>query len=284
MHDLERQVEEFRSLFLTSQNIEKRRLSVRPLPFSPTLARARADALLFPLLQALPPRPVSPVKMMRPSSPSSTDSTLQERVLDLEDELSAVREERDSLSDRVAQLEADRLAAAETSTDARLAELTKENHELLVIARNADVEGELRRQERKFERTLERHKVYQEGLEATLEQERKVRLLLLPRVVLTMHSLTLSTLPARSASPSSSASSSSTSRRRPTSSPADGAPRPPTSRPQRPSRASSRSWPSRPTSTPSRPTLSSSTTCRCARSPSLSSRPSSRSVVDTSVF
>ncbi|GAA5848696.1 hypothetical protein JCM9279_002743 [Rhodotorula babjevae] len=149
VHDLERQVEEFRSLFLTSQNIEKRRLS------------------------ALPPRPVSPVKMMRPSSPSSTDSTLQERVLDLKDELSAVREERDALSDRVAQLEADRLAAAETSTDARLAELTKENHELLVIARNADVEGELRRQERKFERTLERHKVYQEGLEATLEQERK---------------------------------------------------------------------------------------------------------------
>lgn len=113
--------------------------------------------------------------MTRSSSPSGSDSTLQERLLDLEDELSVVREERDSLSDRVAQLEAERLAAAETSTDARLAELTKENQELLVIARNADVEGELKRQERKFERTLERYKVYQEGLEATLEQERKVR-------------------------------------------------------------------------------------------------------------
>ncbi|BGP51822.1 Kinesin-like protein kip2 [Rhodotorula kratochvilovae] len=148
VQDLERQVEEFRSLFLTSQNIEKRRLS------------------------ALPPRPVSPAKMTRSSSPSS-DSSLQERVLDLEDELSTMRDERDFLSSRVAQLEAERLAAAESSTDARLAELTKENQELLVIARNADVEGELRRQERTFERTLERHRVYQEGLEATLDQERK---------------------------------------------------------------------------------------------------------------
>ena len=117
--------------------------------------------------------------MTRSSSPSS-DSSLQERVLDLEDELSTMREERDFLSSRVAQLEAERLAAAESSTDARLAELTKENQELLVIARNADVEGELRRQERTFERTLERHRVYQEGLEATLDQERKVRPSCLP--------------------------------------------------------------------------------------------------------
>ncbi|GAA6004558.1 uncharacterized protein JCM10292_005672 [Rhodotorula paludigena] len=156
VQDLERQVEEFRSLFLTSQNIEKRRLS------------------------ALPPRPVSPMKMAHSASPSEMDETLQDQLLDAQDEISSLREERDALSARIAQLESERLStlqadasASSSDKDARILELTKENQELLVIAKNADVEGELRRQERKFERALEKHRVYQEGLEATLEQERK---------------------------------------------------------------------------------------------------------------
>lgn len=33
----------------------------------------------------------------------------------------------------------------------------------------------MKRQERKYERQLEKHRLYQEGLESTLEQERKVR-------------------------------------------------------------------------------------------------------------
>lgn len=74
MHDLERQVEEFRSLFLTSQNIEKRRLSVRVLhsrpfgrrqltrcpragPSAPSRLARQDDALVFAIrLRLDPPR------------------------------------------------------------------------------------------------------------------------------------------------------------------------------------------------------------------------------------
>ncbi|KAJ8291684.1 Protein kinase domain-containing protein ppk32 [Rhodotorula toruloides] len=156
VQDLERQVEEFRSLFLTSQNIEKRRQS------------------------ALPPRPVSPIKVARSSTPPADIAALEEKLLDAQDEIAALKDERDELKSRVAELEADRLStlqkdasASDSDKDARILELTKENQELLVIVRNADVEGEMKRQERKYERQLEKHRLYQEGLESTLEQERK---------------------------------------------------------------------------------------------------------------
>ncbi|GAA6015719.1 hypothetical protein JCM11491_002457 [Sporobolomyces phaffii] len=158
VRDLEKQVEEFRSLFLTSQNMEQRRQS------------------------ALPPRPVSPVKMPRPISAMKEDerAVFEEKLLDAQDEIAALKDERDELNSRITELEAAHLsslkAGAETSDsdkDAVILELTKENKELLVIARNADVEGELKRQERKFERMLEKCRVYEEGLEATLESERR---------------------------------------------------------------------------------------------------------------
>ncbi|GAA5901341.1 uncharacterized protein JCM6883_000184 [Sporobolomyces salmoneus] len=158
VRDLEKQVEEFRSLFLTSHNMEQRRQS------------------------ALPPRPVSPVKMPRPISVIQEDerAVFEEKLLDAHDEISALKDERDELQARIGELEAAHLsslkAGAETSEsdkDAVILELTKENKELLVIARNADVEGELKRQERKYERMLEKCRVYEEGLEATLESERR---------------------------------------------------------------------------------------------------------------
>ncbi|GAA5834148.1 hypothetical protein JCM3766R1_004472 [Sporobolomyces carnicolor] len=158
VRDLEMQVEEFRSLFLTSHNMEQRRQS------------------------ALPPRPVSPVKMPRPISVVQEDerAAFEDKLLDAQDEISALKDERDELVARVAELESAHLsslaAGAETSEsdkDAVILELTKENKELLVIARNADVEGELKRQERKYERLLEKCRVYEGGLEATLDQERR---------------------------------------------------------------------------------------------------------------
>ncbi|BGP20234.1 hypothetical protein JCM10213_005912 [Rhodosporidiobolus nylandii] len=155
VRDLERQMEEFRSLFLTSNNIEQRRQS------------------------ALPPRPVSPVKVGRSATPED-DAALSEQLLDAQDEISSLRSERDALLARVAELEASRLStlqqeasSPESEKDARILELARENQELLVVMKNADGEGELKRQERKYERQLEKYKVYQEGLEATLAQERK---------------------------------------------------------------------------------------------------------------
>ncbi|GAA6034686.1 hypothetical protein JCM8097_001119 [Rhodosporidiobolus ruineniae] len=155
VRDLERQVEEFRSLFLTSHNMEQRRQS------------------------ALPPRPVSPVKMGRSTSLEDDSSALQDKLLDAQDEIASLRDERSALLARVAELEAERLsfledaADPEKDKDARLLALERENRELLVLVKNQDGEGELRRQERKFERMLEKCKVYEAGLEANLDQERK---------------------------------------------------------------------------------------------------------------
>ncbi|GAA5993905.1 hypothetical protein JCM5350_000119 [Sporobolomyces pararoseus] len=158
VRDLEKQVEEFRSLFLTSQNMEQRRQS------------------------ALPPRPVSPVKLPRPISAIQEDerAVFEEKLLDAQDEIAALKDERDELNSRITELEAAHLSSlkagaenSESDKDAVILELTKENKELLVIARNADVEGELKRQERKYERMLEKCRVYEEGLEATLENERR---------------------------------------------------------------------------------------------------------------
>lgn len=110
-------------------------------------------------------------------------TVFEEKLLDAQDEISALKDEREELQGRIADLEAAHLSSlksgAETSEsekDAMILELTKENKELLVIARNADVEGELKRQERKYERMLEKCRVYEEGLESTLESERRVSL------------------------------------------------------------------------------------------------------------
>ena len=123
------------------------------------------------------PRPISVVQ-------EDERAAFEDKLLDAQDEISALKDERDELVARVAELESAHLsslaAGAETSEsdkDAVILELTKENKELLVIARNADVEGELKRQEHKYERLLEKCRVYEEGLEATLDQERRVRLL-----------------------------------------------------------------------------------------------------------
>ncbi|GAA5973944.1 hypothetical protein JCM11641_001234 [Rhodosporidiobolus odoratus] len=154
VHDLERQVEEFRSLFLTSHNMEQRRKS------------------------ALPPRPVSPMKVGRSDSPDDDDSTsVHDALAEAQDDLLTLRSERDSLLLRISTLEADHLSTLQSSDsekDARIAELLRENQELRVVVMNVDVGEEgLKRMERKFERREERHKVYQEGLEASLALERK---------------------------------------------------------------------------------------------------------------
>ena len=123
------------------------------------------------------------MKLPRPISAIQEDerAVLEEKLLDAQDEIAALKDERDELNSRITELEAAHLSSlkagaenSESDKDAVILELTKENNELLVIARNADVEGELKRQERKYERMLEKCRVYEEGLEATLENERRV--------------------------------------------------------------------------------------------------------------
>ncbi|GAA5957560.1 hypothetical protein JCM8115_001360 [Rhodotorula mucilaginosa] len=150
---LERQVEEFRSLFLTSKNLESRRRS------------------------ALPPRPVSPTKI----APFDDDgSDTQDRFAAAQDEIDALTLERDALRSRVEQLERERVSCGSTESQAGEAELrqqlvalAKENHELHVVLRNSDAEGALLRQEKKFSRQLDKCRVYAQSLENLLEEERK---------------------------------------------------------------------------------------------------------------
>jgi hypothetical protein len=117
------------------------------------------------------------------TAPLDDPAVLQEKILDLQDELATVRDEKDALTARVAELEALQLSSlqahastSDSDKDARIAELVRENQELMVVMKNMDGEGELRRQERKHERLMEKCKVYEEGLEASLAEERKVRL------------------------------------------------------------------------------------------------------------
>lgn len=138
--------------------------------------------------QMLPPRPVSPMKMRR----KDDDPSFEEKYLDAKDELEATKEENDDLKRRLAELEEEHLAelknvATESEKDARIAMLVQANRELEVIAQNVSVESELKKQERKYERMLERCKVYEEGLETNLAKERQVRFLSSsPRTSLTL--------------------------------------------------------------------------------------------------
>ncbi|KAG0659583.1 Kinesin-like protein kip2 [Rhodotorula mucilaginosa] len=143
---LERQVEEFRSLFLTSKNLESRRR-------------------------------ISPTKI----APFDDDgSDTQDRFAAAQDEIDALTLERDALRSRVEQLERERVSCGSTESQAGEAELrqqlmalAKENHELHVVLRNSDAEGALLRQEKKFSRQLDKCRVYARSLENLLEEERK---------------------------------------------------------------------------------------------------------------
>lgn len=153
--DLERQVEEFRSLFLTSKNLESRRKS------------------------ALPARPVSPSKVAL-GSESSAELDPQDRLEDALDEIEMLTSERDALRVRVAELEQDRLKlveeqarAGESELERRVAELMKENQELHVVLRNSDAETLLQRQEKQHLRQLDKCRVYSRSLEDLLAEERQ---------------------------------------------------------------------------------------------------------------
>lgn len=127
----------------------------------------------------LPPRPVSPTKMKR------MDQTLgdgyEERYLDCQDELQSRLEDIEELKSRILELEEERLESLRTSAtttdsdkDLRIAQLSQENRELQIIQSNIDPDSELRRQQRKFERQLERCTIYEAELETTLKNERLV--------------------------------------------------------------------------------------------------------------
>lgn len=155
--DLQRQLADLHSLFVTSTNVEHRRQSL------------------------LPPRPVSPTKIRAPSAGSDGSEAggagdLAEQVLDLRDEVEALREERAELVGRVAELEA-RVEGGEGEGEGEgevVARLRRENQELMVVAQNADGEAQLRAMERRYERKLEKCRKYEEDLEESLKAERKV--------------------------------------------------------------------------------------------------------------
>ena len=182
---------------------------------------------------------------------SDTDPSFEEKYLDAKDELEATKEENEDLRRRLAEFEEEHLSelrnvATESEKDARIARLVQANRELEVIAQNVSGESELKKQERKYERLLERCKVYEEGLEATLAKERQVR-----SPLLSLH--LANAFFSRRNSKSLSALSSSISPLKQTSSPAAAA-LPMASRTATPSPltpASSPSWPSPRTSTPS---------------------------------
>lgn len=92
----------------------------------------------------------------------------QDKYIDASYEIVSQGSEIDDLKRRILELE-------ESQPDeSRIEALVKENRELRVIGANVDVEGEVRKVERKWERVLERCYVYEEDLVSSLTKEREV--------------------------------------------------------------------------------------------------------------
>jgi hypothetical protein len=92
----------------------------------------------------------------------------QDKYIDASYEIVSQGSEIDDLKRRILELE-------ESQADEyRIEALVKENRELRVIGANVDVEGEVRKVERKWERVLERCYVYEEDLVSSLTKEREV--------------------------------------------------------------------------------------------------------------
>ncbi|SGY81960.1 BQ5605_C009g05537 [Microbotryum silenes-dioicae] len=156
---LEVQIEELRSLFVNSGNVEERRRSL------------------------LPPRPVSPMKVHHSidggESSDSEELCLGERLLEAQDEIASLKDLNSSLKARISELEQTHLdhvrtTANDSAKDARIAELVKENQELLVVVKNGDDgEGDLKRLEWKMKREMDKRATYAKALEEALKKEQK---------------------------------------------------------------------------------------------------------------
>ncbi|SCZ97980.1 BZ3500_MvSof-1268-A1-R1_Chr3-3g06498 [Microbotryum saponariae] len=169
---LEVQIEELRSLFVNSGNVEERRRSTED-------RASKTD----PLTQLLPPRPVSPMKVLHSidggESSDSEELCLGERLLEAQDEIASLKDLNSSLKSRISELEQSHLdhvrtSANDSAKDARIAELVKENQELLVVVKNGDDgEGDLKRLEWKMKREMDKRATYAKALEEALKKEQK---------------------------------------------------------------------------------------------------------------
>ncbi|SCV74765.1 BQ2448_7794 [Microbotryum intermedium] len=168
---LEVQIEELRSLFVNSGNVEQRRQSTDQ------------NVLTRRFLQLLPPRPVSPMKVRKSIDggdlSDSEELSLGERLLEAQDEIATLKDLNSSLKTRISELERSHLdhvrtSANDSAKDARIAELVKENQELLVVVKNGDDgEVDLKRLEFKMKREMEKRTVYAKALEEALRKEQK---------------------------------------------------------------------------------------------------------------
>lgn len=143
----------------------------------------------------LPPRPVSPTKMLGDSD--SDEPTLAEKLLESQDEVAYLTSENSDLKRRIEELEGSHLQqtrdrATESEKDAEIARLVQANQELLVVIKNADSESEMKRQEMRFKREVEKRTEIERRLRDEVEFERGVSgrcpLLCSPVLTLTLDS------------------------------------------------------------------------------------------------
>lgn len=136
---------------------------------------------LYDDVQLLPPRPVSPMKAYS-SSRSSSDSmepSLSEKLVEAQDEVVYLKSENADLKSRISELEDRHLehlrsTASDSTKDARIAQLVKENQEMLVIVKNMDNEGDMKRLETRFKREIEKRAEVERRLRDEIEFERGV--------------------------------------------------------------------------------------------------------------
>ncbi|KAK4051605.1 Kinesin-like protein kip2 [Microbotryomycetes sp. JL201] len=167
MQEMQNQLSDLRSLIVTSRDVGDRRRSMQPSrPVSPLKAGRRS--------QAARPETVSEEDE---GDAASSGATLVERLDEANDEIDYLKSENADLKRRISELEQEKLQhlsdfASESSKDAKIAQLVKENQEMLVVIKNQDNDAEMKRMEMRFKREIEKRIETERRLRDELEFER----------------------------------------------------------------------------------------------------------------
>ncbi|KAK4056426.1 Kinesin-like protein kip2 [Microbotryomycetes sp. JL221] len=175
MQEMQDQLSDLRSLIVTSRDVGDRRRSLQPSrPVSPMKARAARRSLLASKNSLIEE---DETEISSQDNDNSPEPTLSEKLTEAQDEIDYLKSENNDLRLRVNELEQDKLLtlsalANESTKDAKIAQLVKDNQELLVVVKNQDHEGDMRRLETRFKREMEKRDEVEKRLRDEIEFER----------------------------------------------------------------------------------------------------------------
>ncbi|KAM0789736.1 hypothetical protein ACM66B_006591 [Microbotryomycetes sp. NB124-2] len=167
MQEMQNQLTDLRSLIVTSRDVGDRRRSMQPSrPVSPLKPGRRSQH-----------RGPETVSEEDEEDMTSSGASTSERLDEANDEIEYLKSENSDLKRRISELEQEKLQhlsdfANESSKDARIAQLVKENQEMLVVIKNQDNDAEMKRMEMRFKREIEKRVETERRLRDEVEFER----------------------------------------------------------------------------------------------------------------